>query len=106
MRSGRIAAAAPGTLQPVNQYPEQAFLAQRPGVTIDLQERLTRDIIHGVLEGSTDMCIVAGPVASTELQVLHFSTDRLVLVVPINASTDTLKQRDRPAPWTRAAGRR
>lgn len=60
------------------------FLAQRPGVTVDLQERLTRDIIRGVLEGSTDLGIVAGPVVSKELQVLHFNTDRLVLVVPAN----------------------
>ncbi|MFJ2363488.1 LysR family transcriptional regulator [Pseudomonas sp. NPDC087697] len=73
------------------------FLAQRPGVTIDLQERLTRDIIRGVLEGSTDMGIVAGPVASKELQVLHFSTDRLVLVVPANhplTHNKTIKLRD------------
>jgi len=73
------------------------FLAQRPGVTIDLQERLTRDIIRGVVEGSTDMGIVAGPVASKELQVLHFSTDRLVLVTPPNhplAKNKIVKLRD------------
>lgn len=49
---------------------------------MDLQERLSRDIVRGVLEGSTDMGIIAGPVASKGLEVLHFSTDRLVLVVP------------------------
>ncbi|WP_274642919.1 LysR family transcriptional regulator [Pseudomonas serbica] len=58
------------------------FLAARPGVTVDLRERLSRDIIRGVLDGSTDIGIIAGPVAAKKLQVLHFSTDRLVLVVP------------------------
>jgi DNA-binding transcriptional LysR family regulator len=58
------------------------FLAQRPGVTVDLQERLSRDIVRGVLDGSTDLGIIAGPVQAQGLEVLHFSTDRLVLAVP------------------------
>ena len=59
------------------------FLAQRPGVSVDLQERLSRDIVRGVLDGSTDMGIIAGPVEAAGLQVMHFSTDRLVLIVPL-----------------------
>jgi len=58
------------------------FLAQRPGVTVDLQERLTRDIIRGVMDGSTDLGITAGPISAPGLERLHFSTDRLVLAVP------------------------
>lgn len=58
------------------------FLAQRPAVTIDLQERMSRDIVRGVLDGSTDMGIISGPVEAVGLQVMHFSTDRLVLAVP------------------------
>ena len=58
------------------------FLAKRPGVTVDLQERLSRDIVRGVLDGSTDMGIIAGPVEAAGLQIIHFSTDRLVLTVP------------------------
>lgn len=58
------------------------FLATRPDVTIDLQERLTRDIVRGVLDGSSDLGIVSGPVPEVGLQVLHFSTDRLVMVTP------------------------
>ncbi|MGX5219341.1 MULTISPECIES: LysR family transcriptional regulator [Pseudomonas] len=60
------------------------FLAERPGVSIDLQERLSRDIVRGVLDGSTDLGIIAGPVEVSGLQVLHFSTDRLLLAVPKN----------------------
>jgi DNA-binding transcriptional LysR family regulator len=65
------------------------FLAKNPGVTVDLQERLTRDIVRGVQEGATDMGIIAGPVAAKDLQVLHFSTDRLVLVAPKGHELDT-----------------
>ncbi|MFP3520502.1 LysR substrate-binding domain-containing protein, partial [Pseudomonas sp. SIMBA_077] len=38
---------------------------------------------RGVLDGSSDMSIVAGPVEASGLQVLHFSTDHLVLMVPV-----------------------
>ncbi|MBJ7547001.1 LysR family transcriptional regulator, partial [Pseudomonas sp. OA3] len=38
------------------------FLAERPGVTVDLQERLSRDIVRGVLDGAADLGIIAGPV--------------------------------------------
>ncbi len=65
------------------------YLANNPGVTVDLQERLTKDIVRGVLEGSTDLGIVAGPIATKELEVLHYSTDRLVLVVPRGHVLDT-----------------
>lgn len=58
------------------------FLAERPGVTVDLQERLTRDIIRGVMDGTTDLGITAGPISAPGLERLHFSTDRLVLAVP------------------------
>nr|WP_297456671.1 LysR family transcriptional regulator [uncultured Halomonas sp.] len=59
------------------------FLAERPGVTIDLQERLTRDIVRGVLDGSTDLGIVAGQVTATGLEILPFSQDRLVVGMPM-----------------------
>lgn len=59
------------------------FLAERPGVTVDLQERLSRDIVRGVLDGAADLGIIAGPVQARDLQVIHFSTDRLVLAVPL-----------------------
>jgi DNA-binding transcriptional LysR family regulator len=67
------------------------YLAKHPGVSVDLQERLSRDIVRGVLDGSTDLGIIAGPVAAKELQVLHCSTDRLVLVVPKGHELDTEK---------------
>lgn len=59
------------------------FLAERPGVTVDLQERLTQDIIRAILDGSADLGIVSGPVPEEGLQAIHFSTDRLVLACPL-----------------------
>lgn len=51
---------------------------------MDLQERLSRDIVRGVLDGTADMGIIAGPVEASGLQVLHFSTDHLVLILPVD----------------------
>ncbi|MNO67756.1 HTH-type transcriptional regulator GltC [compost metagenome] len=59
------------------------YLGRNPGVTIDLQERSSRDIVRGVLEGSTDLGITAGTITAKDLEVIHFSTDRVVLVVPL-----------------------
>lgn len=58
------------------------FLAARPGVTVDLHERLTQDIVRGILDGSADLGIVSGEVATEGLEAIHFSTDRLVLATP------------------------
>lgn len=59
------------------------FLVGRPGVTVDLQERLTHDIVRGVIDGSTDLGVVAGPIkANKKLEVIPFSVDRLVVVAP------------------------
>ena len=59
-----------------------AFLAAHPRVNIDLQERPNAEIARGVRERRADLGIVAGEVDTTGLAAIHFSTDRLVLVVP------------------------
>lgn len=64
------------------------YLGRNPGVTIDLQERSSRDIVRGVLEGSTDLGITAGTITAKDLEVIHFSTDRVVLVVPVGHPLD------------------
>lgn len=58
------------------------FLAKRPAVTVDLQERLSREIVRGVLDGSADLGLIAGPVEAQGLEVIHYSTDRLLLALP------------------------
>ncbi|RRD58415.1 LysR family transcriptional regulator [Comamonadaceae bacterium OH2545_COT-014] len=58
------------------------FLTTHPQVNIALQESLNPDIAQGVREGRADVGIVAGHVDTLGLSAIHFSTDRLVLVVP------------------------
>lgn len=59
-----------------------AFLRAHPKVNVDLQEKPNAEIARGVRDGRADLGIVAGQVDTLGLQVIHFSTDRLVLVVP------------------------
>lgn len=55
------------------------FLAARPTLTIDLQEKSTKSIIQGVRDGAADLGIAAGPIKAERLEKIHFSTDRLVV---------------------------
>lgn len=59
-----------------------AFLNANPRVNVDLQEKPNAEIARGVLDGRADLGIVAGQVDTLGLRAIHFSTDRLVLVVP------------------------
>lgn len=59
-----------------------SFLSNNPRVNIDLQEKPNPEIARGVLDGRADIGIVAGQVDTLNLQAIHFSTDRLVLVTP------------------------
>ena len=58
------------------------FLSSRPGITIDLKERLTKDIFRGVLDGAADFGVTSGEIKMNGLEVMPFSMDRLVVVVP------------------------
>ena len=59
-----------------------AFLATHPQVNIDLEERLSDEIVAAVADGTADIGIVAGTVDVAGLEVLPFRVDRFVLVVP------------------------
>ncbi|MDY7547003.1 LysR substrate-binding domain-containing protein [Glaciimonas sp. CA11.2] len=61
-----------------------AFLTKYPHVNISLEERLNQGILQGILEGTADIGIVAGPVHNQGLEIINFSTDRLVLVTAVN----------------------
>ena len=60
------------------------FLAAHPQVNVALEERLNHDIIRGVQEGTADIGIAAGPVQGQGLEIINFSTDRLVLATALN----------------------
>jgi DNA-binding transcriptional LysR family regulator len=57
-----------------------AFMADNPHVNIDLEERLSYDIVKAVREGVVDMGIVADSVDLSELETFPFRLDRLVVV--------------------------
>lgn len=58
------------------------FLVACPGITIDLQERLSDEIVGLVAQGAADLGIVASTVDTGDLVIFPFRADRLVLVTP------------------------
>lgn len=59
-----------------------AFCRQYPEIKIDLQERVSSEVITAVREGLTDVGIFASHVAAPDLQILPYQRDRLVLMTP------------------------
>src|ERR1700674_3956580 len=57
------------------------FLTAHPNVSIDLEERLSDEIVGLIAEGVGDIGIVAGTVDAGGLTTYPFRTDRFVLVV-------------------------
>ena len=60
------------------------FLTAHPQVNVALEERLNQDIVRGIQEGTADIGVAAGPVQGQGLEIINFSTDRLVLATPID----------------------
>ena len=61
-----------------------AFLAEHPQVSVDLEERLSDEIVGLIAEGVGDIGIVAGTVDTGALETFPFRSDRFVLVVPFD----------------------
>jgi len=70
--------------------PLSAFLAAHPQVNIDLEERLSDEIVAAVADGTADVGIVAGTVEVAGLEILPFRVDRFVLVVATNHALSTV----------------
>lgn len=60
------------------------FMTRHPNVDIDLEERLSYDIVRAVGEGLADVGIVADSVDLSGLETFAFRMDRLVVVVAAN----------------------
>ena len=58
-----------------------AFLAAHPNVSVDLEERLSDEIVGLIAEGVADIGIVAGTVDAGGLETFPYRSDRFVLVV-------------------------
>jgi DNA-binding transcriptional LysR family regulator len=70
--------------------PLSNFLAAHPQVNIDLEERLSDEIVAAIADGTADIGIVAGTVAVSGLEVFPFRVDRFVLVVAPGHTLATL----------------
>lgn len=60
-----------------------SFLAAHPHVSVDLEERLSDEIVGLIAEGVGDVGIVAGTVDVGALQTYPFRSDRFVVVTPL-----------------------
>src|ERR671923_1307898 len=58
-----------------------SFLAAHPNVSVDLEKRLSDEIVGLIAEGVGDIGIVAGTVEAGTLETYPFRRDRFVLVV-------------------------
>ena len=58
-----------------------SYLARRSGVSVDIEERTSDEIVGLVAEGVADLGIVAGTVDTGALQTVPFRHDRFVAVV-------------------------
>ncbi|MCF8475487.1 MAG: LysR family transcriptional regulator [Pseudolabrys sp.] len=58
-----------------------SFLTAYPDISVDLEERLSDEIVDLIAEGSGDIGIVAGTVDHAGLDTFPFRSDRFVLVV-------------------------
>jgi DNA-binding transcriptional LysR family regulator len=61
-----------------------SFLSTHPNVSVDLEERLSDEIVGLIAEGVADIGIVAGTVETGALETFPFHKDRFVLVVANN----------------------
>src|SRR6202012_2648210 len=59
-----------------------SFLATHPTVSVDLEERLSDEIVGLIAEGAADLCIVAGTVDLGALATFPFRSDRFVVACP------------------------
>ena len=58
-----------------------SFLTAYPDISVDLEERLSDEIVGLIAEGAADIGLVAGTVDHGGLQTFPFRSDRFVLVV-------------------------
>ncbi|WP_309605013.1 LysR substrate-binding domain-containing protein [Phenylobacterium sp.] len=69
-----------------------AFLAAHPQVSVDLEERLSDEIVGLVAEGVADIGIVAGTVNVGALATYPFRSDRFVVVTAVDHPLATQAQ--------------
>ncbi|GAA5235444.1 LysR family transcriptional regulator [Verticiella sediminum] len=61
-----------------------SFLAANPEVDVELEEKLSKDIVSALNSGAADLGIVAGNVAIDGLEALPLFSDELVVIASVN----------------------
>jgi len=78
------------------------FMAAHPQVNIDLEERLSYDIVQAITDGLADIGVVADSVDHSTLETFPFRDDRLVLVMATDHPLATKLRRKRSMPFADA----
>jgi DNA-binding transcriptional LysR family regulator len=60
------------------------FLSENPDVDIELEEHLSADIVSAIGNGAADLGIVAGEVATADLDTMQLCSDELIVIAPVN----------------------
>jgi DNA-binding transcriptional LysR family regulator len=60
-----------------------SFLAQNPGINVEMREFSSPEIVRAIDEGDADIGIIGGNVNTRKLDVHPFRDDHLVVVVPL-----------------------
>jgi len=73
------------------------FLVLHPMIRVDLEEKLSPEIVQAVMENRADLGIFGGNILAPDLQVFPYRQDRLVAIVPADhplAKRQTLRFSD------------
>lgn len=68
------------------------FLEKNPNINIDLEERLSHEIVVALMEQTTDVGILASSVDVTNLEVFPFNHDRMTLITAPDHPLSNIKK--------------
>ncbi len=60
------------------------FLSENPDVDVELEEHLSAEIVSAIGAGAADLGIVAGEVATQDLDAMQLCSDELIVIAPVN----------------------
>ncbi len=61
-----------------------AFLAEHPGLDVQIEEHTSADVVHAVNTSNADIGLYSGTVDTEGLESLHWREDKLVVIIPKN----------------------
>ncbi|MBY4896916.1 LysR substrate-binding domain-containing protein [Cupriavidus sp. AU9028] len=60
------------------------FLSENPDIDVELEEHLSQEIVSAISAGAADLGIVAGGVATQDLDAMQLCSDELIVIAPVN----------------------